>query len=95
MLALRGEVDLATSSLLEGWLEAAQTELRPVVVDLSGVTFLDSTGLKALVLARRRGELHVRGEHGVIRTALGITGLDRVLLEEEPVSGDPPGRWRA
>jgi len=48
-----GEVDMATSPQLAQALEAAPDAIRRVVVDLSEVSFLDSSGLNALVVARR------------------------------------------
>jgi anti-sigma B factor antagonist len=55
ILSLRGELDLATSALLERELDAAEAA-RPtrLVVDLSGLEFIDSSGLSALVRARER-----------------------------------------
>lgn len=51
-----------------------------VVVDLSQVTFLDSTGIRALIdaeqaLTRRGGHLVVCGAHGVVRRCLEVTGV--------------------
>ncbi len=55
ILSLRGELDLATSALLQRELDAAEAA-RPVrlVVDLSGLEFIDSSGLNTLVQARER-----------------------------------------
>ena len=51
-----------------------------LVVDLSQVTFLDSTGIRELIvaeqaLARRGGRLVVCGAHGVVRRCLEVTGV--------------------
>jgi anti-sigma B factor antagonist len=48
-----GEIDMATASRLTEAVEAATDPCRRVVVDLSAVTFLDSSGLNALVVCRR------------------------------------------
>ena len=57
---LRGELDLATAPRLCAVLDAARAErLRRVVVDLTGVDFCDSTGLRALIGAS--SELRVSG----------------------------------
>ncbi len=85
MVELRGEVDLHTSTdlrrritqlLAEGWTR--------IVVDLSGVEFMDSTGLGVLVGALRRlrdqeGSLALVGPREPVRRVLMVTGLDRVL----------------
>lgn len=55
VLRLSGEVDLATASRLEAaFQELADRRLTEVVVDASMVTFMDSTGLHALVEGKRQ-----------------------------------------
>lgn len=82
LLALSGELDLATASSLQEQLAREAAAL--VVVDLSGVEFMDSTGLGALVTANGRiaeagGQLViVRGSRQVQRL-LKITGVDQRL----------------
>jgi anti-anti-sigma factor len=53
-VTLTGEVDLAVADELHGWLTAAAGDHpgRPVVVDMSAVTFIDSSGIRAFVRAR-------------------------------------------
>ncbi|HTJ71762.1 MAG TPA: STAS domain-containing protein [Actinospica sp.] len=53
VLLVSGEVDLAGSARLSAALGAALAPGAPLVVDLSGVDFLDSAGLRALALAER------------------------------------------
>ena len=48
-----GEVDMATASDLTAVVESVMNGPRRVVVDLSEVAFLDSSGLAALVHAQR------------------------------------------
>jgi anti-sigma B factor antagonist len=50
VLAVRGEIDVATApQLREELLELVSAGRKQIVVDLSGVDFLDSTGLGVLV----------------------------------------------
>ncbi len=82
-----GEVDLVTAPILR---EAVLTALdddtgRPCILDLTAVTFLDSTGLTALVQATghaqaRREPLRivVDSNRPVIRP-IQLTGLDEAL----------------
>ncbi len=57
VLVLRGELDLTSASLFEReLLEAEQSNPRRVIIDLSGLEFMDSTGLRALLIARERAQ---------------------------------------
>jgi anti-sigma B factor antagonist len=80
-----GEIDLCTSaSLREVLLKAGQSSDR-IVIDLTGASFLDSTGMGVMVEAldqkhhRQRGTLCLVGPTGVVRKALGVTHLDEVF----------------
>jgi anti-sigma B factor antagonist len=85
VVEVEGEVDLATAPTLQDALvEAIAAEPTEVVVDLSGVTFMDSTGLAALVRAHQRaaergGSMRLVGASKGVRRILDLTGLDRVL----------------
>ena len=48
-IRLAGEVDLSSVAQLEEALAAAAVTREPVTIDLAGVTFIDSTGLHAIV----------------------------------------------
>jgi anti-anti-sigma factor len=55
-LAIDGEIDMGVAAQLSGELTALLLEAHsPAFVDLSGVTFMDSTGIHALLVARRAG----------------------------------------
>jgi anti-sigma B factor antagonist len=85
VLALRGEVDVSTAPRLrQGLVELATEGRASVVVDLSGVEFLDSTGLGVLVSGLRRfrllgGDLMLAGAQPRILRVLEITRLDRAF----------------
>jgi anti-sigma B factor antagonist len=53
-LTLGGELDLAAASQLAPRLEEALAGARLVIVDLRGLTLMDSAGLAAIVTAHRR-----------------------------------------
>jgi anti-anti-sigma factor len=82
---VRGEIDLATAPVLDRELEGAVARGPDrVVVDMSGVTFLDSSGCHALVRAHRRAdttgvELHLAGLDGTCRRVLEVAGLAELL----------------
>jgi anti-sigma B factor antagonist len=57
ILALRGELDLTSAPQFEQEvLAAAARNPRRMVIDLSGLEFMDSTGLRALLIARERAQ---------------------------------------
>ena len=85
LFALHGSLDLATSpSLRAALLEAADHDKHEIVVDLSGLNFLDSTGLGALIGAQKRagehdGSVRLVAQEGQILRLLRITGLLEVF----------------
>jgi anti-sigma B factor antagonist len=81
-----GEVDMATAPQLDECL-CGHTD-RDVVVDLSGVPFLDSSGIGALVHARKLireagHTLRVSGEQDNVRTVFRVAGLLDFLHGED------------
>lgn len=78
---LVGELDAHTCDAVgEQVVSAVADGARDVVVDLSGVSFLDSSGLRVLVRTRqevleRGGRLRLRGATDVVERVLQITGL--------------------
>jgi stage II sporulation protein AA (anti-sigma F factor antagonist) len=86
VVAVIGELDLSNASGLVRQVETAVRSGRNcVVIDLSGVTHMDSTGLAALIEAHhltqaRRGRLAlVTGSESVRRT-IEVRGLDRLFV---------------
>ena len=53
---LDGELDMATADDLSQLLRIEVLECRPVVLDFSGVSFMDSSGLRALLEAAGQSE---------------------------------------
>jgi anti-sigma B factor antagonist len=85
VLSVEGELDLHTApSLSERLLELGDARPLHLAVDMTNVTFMDSSGLGVLVstLKRQRergGELALIGATGSPLKVLTITGLDRVI----------------
>ena len=99
-IAVAGELDLATASQL---LDAVNNALadpgcRDVVIDLSGVPFIDATGIGVLVRARRAcrrggGRLTIFGAHGIVAELLHLTGVAESLgLPRRPSAHHPARR---
>ncbi len=87
VVLLSGDCDLSVRDRMTAVLLAAVDDAPVVAVDLAGVTFMDSSGLHALVTAhhsaQRRGRrLYVRGATGVVGALLHLTGLAGVLSRD-------------
>jgi anti-anti-sigma factor len=76
VLSLQGEFDLAGEPLFMRELDAAEAEHpRRLVIDLSELTFIDSTGLWALLRARE----HAHDAHWELVLRRGPDAVQRVF----------------
>jgi anti-anti-sigma factor len=91
IFTLSGELDASTSG---GLLEKLQGPPgSSVVVDLSELTFMDSSGLGAIHVARRRavkdgGTLVVCRPQPIVLRVLQLTGLDTWIADWDPAWSD-------
>jgi len=85
VVELRGELDMVTSpQLAQTLVELDASGTQTVVLDLRAVSFMDSTGLKAIFkarnFARKRGqEFAVTPGSAQVQRLLGLTRLDEHL----------------
>ena len=94
VLALAGELDIASASAVDAELAGAEgaARLARLVIDLRDVTFIDSSGLRLVIEANRRAETAahrlalVRPSDRVFR-AFQISGID-TLLPFEPAGAE-------
>ena len=76
---VRGECDVATAGEIEAWLNSFDTTM--LEVDLSGVSFIDSSGLKAFLNVRRRNaNMRVVQPSAVVVRLLKITATHDLLV---------------
>ncbi len=85
-IRLTGELDLGCSAQLKQTLREAVATQRLIVVDLSGLAFMDSTGLHAIIDADNRARLRgsklvlIRGPAQIDRL-FGLVGIrDRLEI---------------
>ena len=85
VVALHGELDIVSADgLADALVKLAGSTL---VVDLSGLSFMDSSGIAALVVARNRilaneqGQLVLTRPGAIVRKALEIVGLGAWIVE--------------
>jgi anti-anti-sigma factor len=77
-----GELDMATEGdLAEELARAVATDAEHILLDLRGVTFIDSMGICLLVSAQRRvaERLRLLPVEGEVRRLLELTGVARYL----------------
>jgi anti-sigma B factor antagonist len=96
LLVLRGELDLATVSLLQEPLNRAMRRGASVVIDLAGLEFIDSTGLEALLRADRQlgacdGQLVLLGGSRSVHRVFELSGADRYLTWSDAPGTQTPG----
>ena len=84
MLVLRGELDLTTARIAEEALADAEQSHELVALDLRNLSFMDSTGLRLIVVAEQRARqsghrlVIVQGPPWVQRL-FEVTGIDKWL----------------
>ena len=82
---LDGRLNMVSAPRLKSAVEEVVDGGTPrVVVDLSDVAFMDSSGLGALIAALKKarqaqGDLRIAGVTEQVATVLSLTNLDRVL----------------
>jgi anti-anti-sigma factor len=75
-IALRGELDLSTVGKVQDELKRAESSRPPLIVlDLGSLSFLDSTGLRAIVTADQRA----RDQGRRVAIVRGPDSVDRVF----------------
>jgi anti-sigma B factor antagonist len=89
VMTLSGELDIASAPSLEHAMQdVMHSAPGRVVIDLAGVTFMDSTGLRALLMARERAtgngqELRLRPGPRQVQRVFELSGtLDTFTFEQ-------------
>lgn len=95
VVTVQGELDLSTSAALRAAVEGAYGDRAPrVAVDLTGVSFMDSSSLGVLVaclkdVSDREGEMRLVGVHGSPAKVIALTGLDAAFTIDASVDDLP------
>ena len=85
-VAVAGEIDLSTADQLDAAIrEAEETEINRIVVDLSALSFVDSTGLGVLLEAIKRSRRNgnrlsfVPSKHEAVTRLLALTDTTEIF----------------
>lgn len=94
VLAVSGELDLSTADALRAALDEGSKASSRIAVDLTEVSFLDSSSLGVLVAAMKRakernGDLALVGVQGSPAKVIALTGLDSMFRIEDSVDDLP------
>jgi anti-sigma B factor antagonist len=85
ILVLVGEIDMHTAAALhEQIFDLIEEDRRPLVVDLTGISFCDSAGVNIVAAARKYAASHdvrlaVVGLRGRVDKIFRMTGMDRLI----------------
>ncbi|MEU6543215.1 STAS domain-containing protein [Streptomyces sp. NPDC046859] len=84
VVTVRGEIDHGVKDMLSEALRPCDGVAPRTVVDLSGVTFMDSSGINVFVAAHQaarddQGWLRIAGAQESVLRLLEIVGLDEVI----------------
>lgn len=96
-LLLCGELDLASAPVLNEVLSSIDDGVRSLVLDLSELTFIDSSGISCLARAHQEAgpkfrHLTVCGAQGHVAHVLEMTGLDQLFpIHDERADALPWG----
>ena len=95
VMRVTGELDSATADRLRGTLGAARQDGLTTVLDMSGVSFIDSAGLRVLLEAARATDRHdwawfIVRPHAVVLRLVELSGATRRLPIVEPQPGAAP-----
>jgi anti-sigma B factor antagonist len=95
VVSVGGEVDLDTAAQLGDHALEALRASPHLLLDLTRVTFMDSTGLKVLLSIQRRADLAggsfaLAGAASPVRKILALTGLDQTFAVYDTVEDVPP-----
>ena len=90
VVALRGELDVADAASVAAGLNAVAAGARELIVDLAGLEFIDSSGLAALVVARKQarkagGDLLLAGPQDQVLRVIAATRLTGVFSVQASV----------
>ena len=95
VVALQGEVDIYSApQFKEVMIQSIDEGAKHIVVDLAGVTFIDSSGLNVLIAnaaaltrARDRDVAVLVVPHGAVRRVFELTALDEVFELVDTLDG--------
>jgi anti-sigma B factor antagonist len=89
VVVIDGEIDIASAPEIQAVLDRLGSDC-DVIVDVAGVDFMDSSGLKMFLADQMSrslagGSLHIRNSPRHVRRLMDVTGLGPLLLEPNSI----------
>jgi anti-sigma B factor antagonist len=79
-LKVAGQLDVSTEGILRAALdEAVEPPAAKIVLDVSELNFMDSSGLAVLIVAARTATVELRNPTTIVRRLITIAGLTETL----------------
>jgi anti-sigma B factor antagonist len=84
VVELHGELDISAALTVRGLLTTVTAREKVTIVDLTGLDFMDCTGMGALIRGRKQSlraghALHLAGPAGPVLQVLELSGADRLF----------------
>jgi anti-sigma B factor antagonist len=86
VLEMSGRIAMGSDSQRIEWgvAELLKENQHKVIFDLTGVTFLDSSGVGIVMMCHAKlkkagGALHIAGASGMVRETLELTSVDKII----------------
>ena len=76
-----GEIDMSSGPAFAAAISRMMSTRGEVVVDMSGVSFMDSSGLNVLCTAAQQGPVRLCQLQDQVRHLLALTGLENTFAE--------------
>ena len=85
-IALEGRLDTATAPELEAELSGSMADAQTLTLDMSGLAYISSAGLRVLLAAhtamRAKGGMKVTHVSGIVQEVFEVTGFADILTIE-------------
>jgi anti-sigma B factor antagonist len=87
-LILSGRLDAANAPLLEEKIKQLGNDIRELVLDFSGLTYISSVGLRVLLHAKKvfkkdNRKLTIKNMNETVREVFEMTGFLKLIAQEE------------
>lgn len=83
-VVLSGKLDIAGAQSIQNQLHAVTSSKKKVVIDLSGVSFLASMGVRTIIMSAKAiaaegGKIVLLAPQGGVQKVLQISGIDKLM----------------